>query len=313
MDTRFCLHPTVTKRGFYFPCGQCPVCRMKARKQMAVRMYMEFSINKPVYSYFITLTYNDGNIPTCSGRPCFSAEHITTFLDLCKHKLSRLGYTQRYFLTCEYGEEGYRPHYHYIVFLYPRSGYAVGKLFRYQYLHEVVETSWNRGFCYQGTVSLASIMYCTAYALKDDESLERDWTGFEPGKPFRRFSNRPGLGLTDECVNWWTEYCYNDGNPRSGVSIHLPKRSVSTGIPVGVKRRIKDYYPDEYEVIKTFNRSAYWESRAGLVENATKYGSTVYIEGVRHTEGQDHSPDESIINFRKAIREFNKRQRKPLK
>lgn len=313
MDSGYCLHPVVTKRGYWFPCGQCPVCRMKIRKQMAVRMYMEKSIEKPDYSYFITLTYNDNAIPTSSGRQCFSKKDIQTFFDSCKHKLYKYGYRQRYFVTCEYGEEGYRPHYHFIVFLYRHGESRAVRFARHQYLHDVVEPLWNRGFCYDGNVSLASIMYVTAYALKDDESLERDWRGFEEGKPFRLFSLRPGLGLTDKCVNWWTDYAYNDGEVRSGITIHLPKRSVSSGIPIGLKRRIRDTYPDIYEILKECNKTAYQDSVPRLIENANKFGSTCYIEGMRRVDGNDFTPDNEIKAFRKACRELAKRQRKPLK
>lgn len=311
MDTRYCLHPTITKTGVY-PCGNCPVCRMKYRKQMAVRIYMEKSIEKPAYSYFITLTYNDANIPMCSGRPAFDKQHISTFLDTVKHKLSKLGFRQRYFLTCEYGEEGYRPHYHYIALLY-RDNLHHGSLRKHQYLHDIVEPSWHRGFCYEGTVSLPSIMYCTAYALKDDEALERDWRGFEEGRPFRLFSLRPGLGLTDQCVNWWTEYAFNDGSVRGGITIHLPKRAVSTGLPVGIKRKIKDTYPDVYEEIKAYNKTFSDESMVTLYENNFKYGGFDYLNGSRKNIPIDTAPDNEIKVFRKACRELAKRQRKPLK
>ena len=197
MDGRYCLHPTITRDGIY-PCGNCPVCRMKYRKQMAIRLYMEKSIEKPVYSYFITLTYNDENIPVIAGRRCFNKKHLRTFFDSVKHHLYGEGYTFRYFATCEYGEEeGYRPHYHFIILLYRKSGCSTFKKFaRHEFLHTVVEPLWNKGFCYDGNVTLPSIMYCTAYALKDDEAIERDWTGFEQGRPFRLFSLRPGLDLT---------------------------------------------------------------------------------------------------------------------
>ena len=118
MDTRFCLHPVILPDGTPFPCGKCPVCRMKYRKQMALRIFMEKQIEKPLASYFITLTYNEQNIPTYSGRPCFDRNHITRFIDSLRHRLRRYGITERHFGTCEYGEEGFRPHYHFIFFLY---------------------------------------------------------------------------------------------------------------------------------------------------------------------------------------------------
>ena len=271
---------------------------------------MEKSIEKPIYSYFITLTYNEQNIPTYSGRLCFSKKHLQIFLDSVRHRLRSSGLKLRYFATCEYGEEGYRPHYHLIMFLYGNNHLFKG---RYSFLHEVVEPLWNKGFCYQDSVSLASIMYCTSYALKDDEALERDWTGFERGRPFRLFSLRPGLGLTDNCQAWWTDYVFNDGDFRSGIHIGLPKRSVNACIPVGIKRILKDNYPDQYNLLKECNDTARKESLSSLADNFRKYGGIEYRNGKPNIDFFDSTPDKEITAFRKAVRELAKRQRKPLK
>lgn len=155
-------------------------------------------------------------------------------------------------------------------------------------------------------------MYCTAYALKDDESLERDWTGFEEGRPFRVFSRRPGLGLTDTCINWWTDYVYNDGQPRTGISVRSTKRNVSSGIPVGVKRKIKDIYPDQYEVLKAANKSYFDESLSALFDKAKAYGSYRNYTNKNGVDPIDFSPDEEIKAFRKALRKLSKSARKPL-
>lgn len=283
---------------------------------------MEKSIEKPTHSYFITLTYDNENIPVISGRPCFSREHIQTFCDSLRHKLKSRGFRFRYFFTCEYGEEGYRPHYHGIILLYPEIGGSRDRsryrMARHEFLHRYVEPLWRKGFCYDGNVSLASIMYCTAYALKDDEAIERDWTGFEEGKPFRLFSLKPGLGLTPKCIEWWTLYVYNDGDFRSGVQLHLPKRNVSSGVPVGVKRHIKEDSPELYEAIKAANQREHDETIPYLVDNIRRYGyKTAYASGALgyyfDPVPLDLTPDNDIKVFRKACRELAKRERKPLK
>lgn len=308
MDTRFCLHPVILSNGDYKPCGKCPVCRMKYRKQLAVRMYMEYSIEKPKDSYFITLTYDDENIPTIAGRQCFNKEHLVRFLDSLRHKLRSSGFSLRYFGTCEYGDEGYRSHYHFIFYLY-----GDGKPFPYKGSHvfnrDFVQSLWPYGFTYDGRVTLSSIMYCTCYALKDDEALERDWTGFEEGRPFRLFSLRPGLGLSDNCVEWWTNYVYNDGDYRYGLRIcRKLKHPISSCVPVGIKRKLKENEPDFWEVYKKANERNAQDALDHLVDNARKYGSARNYTNKNGVDPVDFTPDQEIINYRKALRELAKRQ-----
>lgn len=318
MDTRFCLHPVIIDEHTVFPCGNCPVCRMKYRKQMAVRIYMEKCIEKPFKSYFITLTYNEQNLPTIAGRPCFDKYHISRFLDSVRHRLRLFGLTLRYFGTCEYGEEGFRPHYHFIMFLY-RSGDTFSEnvqVFRDRHFFnkEIVGRYWQYGFTYDGTVTGESIMYCTAYALKDDEALERDWRGFEQGRPFRVFSLRPGLGLTNKCLEWWHDYVFNDGQPRTSISIK-GARSISTGIPVGVKRHLKERHPFSYEYIKDANLSFFEESVFELSANAGRYGSyrDYRVQSEDDYHEMDTSIDERVKAFRKALRRLHSQERTPLK
>lgn len=308
MDTRYCLHPVIVDEGILYPCGKCPVCRMKYRKQMAARIFMEQAIEQPKDSYFITLTYDDQNIPTIAGRQCFNKEHLNRFLDSLRHKLRFAGFSLRYFGTCEYGEEGYRSHYHFLFFLY-----GFGRKFKFKGVHEFnrnyIQPLWPYGFTYDGRVSIKSVMYCTCYALKDDESLERDWTGFEEGRPFRLFSNRPGLGLTDKCIEWWTDYVYNDGSYRYGLRLSKGlKRPIHTSIPVGVKRKIKENEPDFYEDYKRANKSNIEDSLAHLVENAKRYGSYRNYTNKNGVDPITFVPDEQIKTFRKALRELSKRE-----
>lgn len=313
MDTSFCLHPVIVDEGVLYPCGKCPVCRMKYRKQLATRIYMEYSIEQPIDSYFITLTYDDQNIPVESGRQCFNKEHVLRFLDSLRHKLRSAGFSLRYFGTCEYGEKGYRPHYHFLLFLYGSPGTSKFKYsprrFEHQFRDDYIKPLWHYGFVYDGRVSIKSTMYCTCYALKDDEALERDWTGFEAGRPFRLFSLRPGLGLTDKCVEWWTDYVYNDGDFRYGLRLSKGlKRSISSSVPVGIKRKIKDNEPDFYEAYKNANFSNREESLSHLLENAAKYGSARNYTNKNGVDPISYVPDQEIILHRKALREMARRQ-----
>lgn len=318
MDTQYCLHPVVSSSGVSYPCGKCPVCRMKYRKQMALRMYMEKCIDKPDYSYFITLTYDDQFIPELKGRKCFSKNHLTTFIDSLRHRLRDKGYTLRYFGTCEYGEEGYRPHYHFIFYLYHIPGtrfekipkFSPGKWFPHLYFAEqICLPLWNKGFVSESVATIGDIMYCTAYALKDDEALERDWTGFEEGKPFRLFSRKPGLGLTDSCVEWFSNFIFNGGYARNTISVNGPKKRVGCGIPTGIKRKLRLQYEDVYNILKESNLQHFDESQTQLFNNALLYGSKRIVFNEKLGIKLDYTPDEEIKAFRKALRIQSKRNR----
>lgn len=276
---------------------------------------MEQSIEKPFKSYFLTLTYNDANIPSQNGRECFSRHHLQTFLDSLRHSLRRLGLTLRYFATCEYGEQGYRPHYHLIVFLYKSKSVHELSAFadRHFFNREIVGRLWHYGFTYDGTCTPQSIMYCTAYALKDDEALERDWRGFEQGRPFRLFSLKPGLGLTSRCLDWWFDYVFNDGQPRTSISVHTA-RSISSGVPTGVKRAIRSKHPVPYEYIKEANLAFFEDTISDLRENACRYGSArdYRVQSSDDLVELDTSPDKEIVAFRKALRELHKREKTPV-
>lgn len=269
---------------------------------------MEKCIEKPKYSYFVTLTYNEQNIPLDNGRQCFNKEHVQTFFDSLRHALRPMGFTIRSFLTCEYGEEGYRPHYHFVALIYGNGTFAHKHAFNH-----LCQKYWHFGYTYDGTLTPYSILYCTAYALKDDEYLERDWSGFEAGKPFRLFSLRPGLGLTDNCVNWWTDYVYNDGSIRSGLSIPLRSGHLASGVPTGVKRKISTAYPDIYEELKEANLRYLEESRVYLLENAERFGSYRDYSDSGMFDLFDKTPDDEIKAFRQALRKLGKSQRNPLK
>lgn len=308
MDRKYCLHPVITRHCDVFPCGKCPICRMKYRKQMALRIYMEKCIDKPKYAYFLTLTYNEQNVPQIDGRFCFRKSDVDTFLDSLRHKLRENSLRLRYFLTCEYGEEGYRSHYHLICLIYGDGSFKS----RHDFNRNYCQPLWRYGYTYDGTLTPYSILYCTSYALKDDEFLERDWSGFEEGRPFRLFSLRPGLGLTDTCINWWSDYIFNDGSIRSTISIRLQNGNLSTGIPVGIKRKVSDYYPDIYEELKAANQKFLEESRDGLIENAMRFGSAKDYSDSGLFDVFDSTPDEQIKAFRKALRQLGKSKRNPL-
>lgn len=109
------------------PCGHCPDCLRNAHNEWYFRAYMEYlnckSKNGAVY--FLTLTYNQENLPSITfpdGRKqaCFYKRHIHNFVKYVRIQLQKRGYNYKgikYLICCEYGKNGTcRPHYHPLFF-----------------------------------------------------------------------------------------------------------------------------------------------------------------------------------------------------
>lgn len=91
------------------PCGKCTTCSVLKRTEWANRILIETIYSE--YTLFITLTYNDENLPFNNS---LTPEHAINFLKKLRyyHEPKKL----RYYLCGEYGEQTWRPHYHAILF-----------------------------------------------------------------------------------------------------------------------------------------------------------------------------------------------------
>lgn len=146
-------------------CGQCRSCRLRRKRSWVGRLLLEQRCHNA--SRFITLTYADD----------------PGILDYRDFQLFMKRYREvygnaRFFVVGEYGERNARGHYHAIIFGSPAEciGHSVS-------LRKV----WDAGFCYDGTVTPASIAYVSGYCFKEN---------YHPGKmPFVRMSLKPGVGL----------------------------------------------------------------------------------------------------------------------
>lgn len=117
--------PIRTKYGVYktdVPCGHCLICLQNQQNQWTTRLY--FEIKNSSSTHFITLTYNDSNIPTAvtsdgevvtTLKPKDVQDWLKRFRQHYKRnhgKDSKL----KYFLCGEYGSRRKRPHYHLLLF-----------------------------------------------------------------------------------------------------------------------------------------------------------------------------------------------------
>ena len=143
------------------PCGQCIGCRLDRSKQWAVRIVHEASLHDS--NSFITLTYNDENLPADGG---LRKKHFQDFIKRLRKKLHPKKI--RYYMCGEYGDNFGRPHYHAIIFGY---GFPDKKLWQTRrenkfYRSELLENLWPYGYSDISNVTFKSAAYVARYVMK---------------------------------------------------------------------------------------------------------------------------------------------------
>lgn len=98
------------KQWLKVPCRKCFACRLNYSAEWATRIELE--CKKSDHNYFLTLTYNDENLPKDGS---LHPEDVRRFINSLRKEYERKGHTSiKYFYCGEYGELG-RPHYHMIL------------------------------------------------------------------------------------------------------------------------------------------------------------------------------------------------------
>lgn len=183
-----CLMPVwISKNHCFVPCGKCVECKIQYAEEWARRVVLE--AKKYDKNCFITLTYNDANLP--KGGVCKRSAQL--FMKRLRKAIEPL--KVRYFLCGEYGSEKNRPHYHCILFGFDfddkyyfgtdRRGNAI-------YRSPLLEKLWTFGFSSVGDkLDFESAKYCAKYMQADG----REFEALGLAKPFVLMSRRPGLAL----------------------------------------------------------------------------------------------------------------------
>lgn len=139
-----------TKEGRFFlhPCGQCLNCRINDTRAWYVRSHFELKKLERPYHYFLTLTYNEENLP--DDEIC-KKDDLKKFLNNLN---TSFDLHIRYFATADYGSQFNRPHYHAIIL-------STKKITQSQ-----VERIWKKGFVYLKPCNKENIKYTLRYTVK---------------------------------------------------------------------------------------------------------------------------------------------------
>lgn len=153
----------------YVPCRHCIGCQLQRRALMSLLFKMEYSAyeleNIPMS--FITLTYNDRNLPP-SG---LVRNDISQFIKSLKNYLRKIGYPYdvEYVYSGEYGLKNMRPHYHVCllgvdVFDVDPS-VSIHRIGTYQ-SSALVDKIWHKGFNVTCPCNLDTGCYTLGYTCK---------------------------------------------------------------------------------------------------------------------------------------------------
>lgn len=165
------------KRPFYLedrallvPCGKCTYCRIAKRREWTLRMLHEILFHKS--STFVTLTYDDDNLPVQSVRPVnypvLPSLSVSDLQKFFKRLRKRVPDRFRYFACGEYGEQTFRPHYHFIIFGFDGFAYPIKNYFGEPYAVEgnPLFDAWGKGLVHVGFAEPDSIAYVAQYIDK---------------------------------------------------------------------------------------------------------------------------------------------------
>lgn len=161
-------------------CGGCLPCRINRRRVWAHRILLESY--KHGDNCFVTLTYNDDNVPTSLDKT-----HYQLWLKRLRHSI----YPKkiRYFIAGEYGELTGRPHFHGAIFGLDRwsAGGINGQAGLVQDAWINPDSKLSRGFTSVGSLTFESAQYIAGYLTKKVVSVDGT-------REFSRMSLRPGIG-----------------------------------------------------------------------------------------------------------------------
>ncbi len=204
------------------PCGQCIGCRLERSRQWAMRCLHEASLYED--NCFITLTYNDDNLPLGGGL-C-----LGDFQRFIKRLRKRHAPRKIRFYHCgEYGELLGRPHYHACLFNHDFEDKTPWQYRNENLLYVSASLSelWPQGYSSVGQVTFQSAAYVARYIMKkvtgrgaaEHYEAVDQMTGEISQLPpeYTTMSRRPGIG------NDWLKRFSSDVYPEDFVLVNGKK------------------------------------------------------------------------------------------
>lgn len=285
------------------PCGQCISCRLNKASDWANRLMLE--AKEYQHNYFITLTYNDENLPIKRIYNDDTGEIITGFTlkkedlekfnhDLRQYWMRKYDHTGiRYYECGEYGSLNERPHYHGIIFNLPYLDdlklYKATPQGNILYTSETLTKIWKKGYVVVGQVTWESANYVARYVLKKHYGKEADEYYISQAKipEFTTMSRMPGIA-----------YNYYDKNKdiiykTDEVFIKKENGVVATKPSKYFDRLLEQEDPEKYKKIK--------RNRESKNVNLTKI-QTEELKTIDNVQHQREVKERNLQNKIKALK-----------
>lgn len=183
------------------PCGKCIGCRLDYSRTWANRMMLELEYHDS--AYFLTLTYDNENVPVTyyaderTGEAIEALTLVKRDVQLFFKRLRKAGQKVRYYLAGEYGDNTMRPHYHAIVYGLVLNDLQVikrsseGVLYTSDYLTKI----WKNGIVGVANVTWNTCAYVARYVTKKLNGKLGEFYKVHNIQPeFCLMSRRPGIG-----------------------------------------------------------------------------------------------------------------------
>ena len=195
-------------------------------------------------SWFITLTYNDENLPYAHN---LNRSDLQKFIKRMRKKHGQF----RYFCCGEYGDKTQRPHYHIIIF-----GLEIDDLFKWKktqdgiyYISQSIAKTWGNGNIIIAPVSHKTCAYVARYSLKKLTGKLKNTkkascyneTGLILHDEFAGMSLKPGIGYKH--YDKYKHDMFKHGYVRTNDRDHP--------IPKFYRLKYKESYPEQYNLYHT--------------------------------------------------------------
>lgn len=231
------------------PCGKCLGCRLDYSRQWADRMMLE--LQHTGKAIFVTLTYNNENIPTVVDdfdlpvAYTLDKDDWQRFMKRLRARSKFVGRELRFYACGEYGSHTRRPHMHAIIFGLSLEDFPDRKVKGYNelrqtyYVSKEFEGIWQKGFTLITDVSWQTCAYVSRYVMK---KAFADDIGYAQLPEFSLMSRRPGIGayyLAD----------HPDVFEKDSIYLSSSAGSVKVRVPKYFLNKLKERDPDSYDSI----------------------------------------------------------------
>lgn len=288
------------------PCGKCIGCRMDYSKEWQVRIVKEAEQWKD--NVFLTLTYNNENLPTkdvinaktgeiTTGHP-LRPEDFRDFIKRLRKEYDRkFEHTGiRYYACGEYGSKGMRPHYHAALFNIDVTAFNDVKKIGVSgagypiFTSERIEKIWGKGFITIGELTAESAAYIARYMLKKQKGPEKEWYYESQGlvPEMTRSSTHNGIAH---------DYIIENAEKLAGSdALYVPRRNkkpLKHKVPEYGMRILEKEAPEMYERIREMRE----EQKVPLEERVLRHkgNSKGYFGALKDRETNEEKKLKSLV------------------